>query len=483
MTDHAEIAGSATAQRVTRVGEPSQETAGPHDPPDHPVRDHPVRDHRASESTVGGPAVAMTSVGSSAQRVAVIGSGVSGLVAAHLLRDVTDVTLYEADDRLGGHAHTHQVVDPDGTELSIDTGFIVHNDRAYPILTRLFAELGVRRYATEMSMSIVDAESGVSYVGGRGLGGVFAQPHRSVDPRFLSMLLEIKRFHICARRELAAGHAGSEVAGRSLARFLDELDFSARFRRQFMIPLVSCVWSSGGDRALDYPARYLFEFLDNHGMLSVGGSPQWYTVEGGSGRYVGLIAAKIDTIRTSTPVRSIVRAHDHVDVVDASGHTDTFDRVVVATHPDQALAMLADATPRERDVLSSIEYSDNEVVLHTDSSLLPRSRRARGAWNLEVGTEGAPRVTYWMNRLQGLRGTRDYLVSLNSADRVDPSTVIAQMNYSHPLYSTRSVAAQRQLDSLATDRFVLAGAYHGWGFHEDGARSGVAAATRFGAQW
>ncbi|MFF0270926.1 NAD(P)/FAD-dependent oxidoreductase [Kribbella sp. NPDC004536] len=413
------------------------------------------------------------------ESVAVIGAGVSGLTAGYLLARRFDVTLFEAEPRLGGHAHTHGLTDPAGRRLAVDTGFIVHNTTTYPLLSRLFSELGVRTQPTEMSMSISDPSSGLEFAGGRGVTGLFAQRRRFADVSFWKLLTEVRRFH---RRAAAWVAAGSEDDLTTFGEFLEADRFSPAFIRLYAVPVVSCVWSCGGSSALTYPARYLFRFLDHHGMLSVGGSPQWLTVTGGSRTYVEAVADRLDAVRAGQPVRSVQRHPDGVTVTVAGGNTLDFDRVVLATHADQALALLADATPEEKAVLGPFEYSRNETVLHTDASLLPRTKNARASWNYVVHP-GAPLTTYWMNRLQGLETDETYLVTLNGAETVDPAKVIARMDYRHPIYTPEAVAAQNRLAGLNTGRVALAGAYHGWGFHEDGCRAGVAAAESFGVRW
>ncbi|WP_350274321.1 FAD-dependent oxidoreductase [Kribbella sp. HUAS MG21] len=417
------------------------------------------------------------------ESVAVIGAGISGLTAAYLLARRYDVTLFDAEPRLGGHAHTHDVTDPAGRRLAVDTGFIVHNTRTYPLLRKLFAELGIRTRPTEMSMSISDPASGLEFAGGRGATGIFAQRRRLVDPRFLGLLAEVRRFHRSAARYVART-GDDDVA--TLGEFLDAERFSAAFTRLYAVPVVSCVWSCGGGSALTYPARYLFRFLDHHGMLSVGGSPRWLTVAGGSRTYVDAVAGRIGRVggdvRTGLPVRSVRRHPDGVAVTVADGNTSDFGRVVLATHADQAVELLADASPEEKTVLGSFGYSRNATLLHTDTSLLPATKRARAAWN-HVIRPGAPLTTYWMNKLQGLETDETYLVTLNGAEAVDPARVIARMDYRHPIYTPEAVAAQSSLATLGSGRIAFAGAYHGWGFHEDGCRSGVAAAESFGVRW
>jgi len=416
---------------------------------------------------------------------AVVGSGVAGLTAAYLLQRSYDVTLFEADDRIGGHAHTHDVPTPDGRIIPVDTGFIVHNERTYPHLLRLFAELGVATQGTEMSMSIKCEGCGLEYAGARGLNGVFAQRKRLADPRFVRMLLEVKRFHRHAHRLLAAEPASTDSI--TLGAFLAIGGYSDYFVRHFMIPVVSCVWSSGTELSMQYPARYLFTFLDNHGMLTVKNSPTWRTVVGGSRSYVDKAVKGLTAVQTSAPVRTLRRTVDGVEILDEDGQHHRRDVVVIATHPDQALRLLGDPTDDERSVLGAFEYSTNETLLHTDAAVLPRAENARASWNylMSACKQDVDRVqvTYWMNKLQQMDEPVNYLVTLNSNSRIDEDTVLDRMVYDHPLYTPTSVAAQRLLPSLNTGRTAFAGAYHGWGFHEDGCAAGVRAARYFGVTW
>lgn len=415
--------------------------------------------------------------------IAIVGAGVSGLTAAHVLARHRDVTLYEAEQRLGGHAHTHALTDAAGRGHGVDSGFIVHNDRTYPNLRRLFAELGTDVVETEMSMSITDPASGLSFAGGRGAGGIFAQARRAASPRFLRMLGAVRRFHRLAHEHL------TDTDGDGLETFGDFLDrhrFGSDFRRWYAVPLVACVWSSGAQTATRYPARYLFRFLDHHGMLQVTGSPQWYTVRGGSRSYVDALAANLPDVRAGLPVRGIERRADGATIITADGERRDHDAVVVAVHADDALTLLADPTDDERAVLGAFRYSDNETALHTDASLLPGPRRARASWNYLVdpaADDRPPIVTYWMNRLQRLESETQYLVTLGARERIAPDSVLAVMAYRHPVYEPASVAAQRRLPDLMSATTVYAGAYHGWGFHEDGCRSGVEAAAALGVRW
>ena len=416
------------------------------------------------------------------RRLAVVGSGVAGLTAAYLLSRGDTVTLFEADDRLGGHADTHLVHSPSGGELAVDTGFIVHNERTYPLLIRLFTELGVRTQDSEMSMSVRCRGCGLQYAGQRGPGGLIAGLSRGRG-RYLRMLAEVRRFHSGARRLLADGGTDDQTVG----HFLDAGGFSGYFIAHFAAPFVAAVWSCPPEVALSYPARYLFTFLDQHGLLSVTGSPPWRTVCGGSASYVRRIAERVADVRTGTAVRSVSRFPGGAEIRDQHDESHTFDGVVIATHPDQALRLLADPTPAEKEVLGAFRYTSNPTILHTDGSVLPGSRRVRASWNYELGScsavAGQVQVHYSMNRLQRLAAAEDYVVTLNPGSRVAQQHVLARMDYAHPVYTPESVAAQRRLPELSDGVTAYAGAYHGWGFHEDGCRSGVAAAAALGSRW
>ena len=417
------------------------------------------------------------------RRVAVIGSGVSGLTAAYVLRRDWDVTVYEADDRIGGHAHTHTVDDIDGTHR-VDSGFIVHNDRTYPLLRRLFAELDVEVHPTEMSMSIHCDGCGLEYAGGRGGKGIFAQRRRLADPRYLAMLVSVKRFGRLAQTLLDSEETSDPL---TYGDFLRINGFSDYFISHYAIPVVSCVWSMGHETALGYPARYLFEFLKHHGFLSIKGSPQWFTVAGGSNTYVSKLSAAVGDVRASHQITAITRKPDQVELMDAAGTLHHADAVVIATHADDALALMTDTSDYERRLLGTFGYSRKETVLHRDASRLPKAPQARSSWNYQMDdcSQRSDRtaVTYWMNRLQGIESSEPFLVTLNAVDGIDPSTVVARMDYSHPVFTHETVAAQSELKRLTTDQTVFAGAYHGWGFHEDGCRSGVEAAAALGTPW
>lgn len=334
-----------------------------------------------------------------------------------------------------------------------------------------------------MSMSVRCEGCGLEYAGARGPAGLFARPRNALCGAYLRMLTEVPAFHRAARRLLDVGADDTLTLG----EFLDRKGFSPYFRAHFTTPLVSAVWSCDAATAARYPAAYLFGFLAHHGMLSVGGSPVWRTVTGGSRTYVDRVAARLGAVRTAAPVRAVRRHADGAEVTTGNGTTEPYDAVVVAVHPDQALRLLADATPLEKDVLGAFRYSRNTTLLHTDTALLPRSRGARASWNylMPSCTAGADRVrvSYDMNRLQRLDAPETFVVTLGGEDRVDPARVLARMIYEHPVYTPESVAAQRRLPELSTPVSAFAGAYHGWGFHEDGCRSGVRAAENLGARW
>jgi predicted NAD/FAD-binding protein/DUF1365 family protein len=422
------------------------------------------------------------------RRLAVVGSGVAGLTAAYVASRSAEVTLYEADDRLGGHADTHRVPDAaTGSTLAIDTGFIVHNRSTYPVLLRLFAELGVATQESEMSMSTSDEGTGLEWAGALGARGLFPTTRHLRDRDYLRMLAEIPRFHRRARR-LLAGSSEPARDDSTLAEFLEDGGFSPYFRRHFAEPLVAAVWSCEPALAADYPAAYLFRFLQHHGMLGVFGSPTWRTVSGGSRTYVDGVAAAVRAaggeIHTGAPVLAITETFDGVTVRTPAGE-EQYDGVVVAAHPDQALGMLTAPSALQREVLGALPYSANTALLHTDTRLLPTARNAWASWNFRrpASGDGPVQVTYDLTRLQRLPTPTRYLVTLGGEGLVDPATVIARRDYAHPLYTPTSVAARDRLPEIDTERIVFAGAYHGWGFHEDGARSGLAAVERLGLRW
>lgn len=419
--------------------------------------------------------------------VAVIGSGISGLMAAFVLSRDHDVTLFERDGRLGGHAHTHDLQLDCALTVAVDSGFIVHNERTYPTLRRLFRELDIPTQKTDMSMSVRADARGVEYAGGKGWRGLFPTPRHAVNRRHLRTLAEVPRFHRAARHLLQ--QPSSDQPEETLADFVARLRFSDRLIKDFIVPVVSAVWSCEPGVAMHYPARYLFQFLDHHGMLTVFGSPTWFTVTGGSARYVERVAAHIQHIHVNTAAVGLRRFDSGVEITDERGVVRQFDAAVVAVHPHQALALLSDATTQEHEVLGAIRYGINRAQLHTDASVLPRAQWARASWNY-LDRENKNRsdevvITYDITRLMRLNhlGNRKILVTLGGADLIDPRSVLAEMTYEHPIYTTQSVAAQSKLPQLGSSVLAFAGAYHGWGFHEDGAVSGLAAARRIGGRW
>jgi uncharacterized protein len=442
--------------------------------------------HANGPATAAGSAPQEHGTAADARRpsVAVIGAGVSGLTAAYLLSRTHDVTLFEAENRLGGHAHTHDVTDSDGRQHAVDSGFIVHNDVTYPWLRKLFGELDVQVRPTEMSMSVRCEGCGLEYAGGRGLRGVFAQPRRLTDPQFLRMLWQVRRFH---QRALTCLRTTDDQDLTTYGEFLEREGFSGYFIAHYAVPIISCVWSAGRETALVYPARYLFRFLDQHGMLRVSGAPQWYSIAGGSRTYVERLAGLLKDVRAAHAVTAVTRRGDRVQIRDVTGQVTTVDRVVIATHADQALGLLTNPSDAEVTTLKQFGYSSNVTVLHTDRSVLPDAAQARASWNYRMTSCHRPDqpavVSYWMNLLQGHRSPQDFLVTLNDRERLDPGSIASVMHYEHPIYTPEAVRAQSQLGDLATDRTAYAGAYHGWGFHEDGCRSGVEAARHFGVAW
>lgn len=412
-------------------------------------------------------------------RIAVVGSGIAGLASAWLLSRAHEVVLYEADDRLGGHTDTHEV-DVGGVRCTVDTGFIVHNRRHYPLLARLFDELGVATRATTMSFSVQNEASGLEY-NATSLDGLFCQRRNLASPRFLGMLRDLLRFY----REAPALLEGGDAAGPTLGAYLEAHRYGTAFRDDHLVPMASALWSAPPDRILEFPAAYLARFMANHEMLQVAGRPQWRTVEGGSSAYVRALRARWNVqVRLRSPVRAVAR-DDTGATVDAAGGRERYDHLVLACHSDQALALLADADAREREVLGAIPYQDNEVVLHTDARLLPARRKAWAAWNAFVpAAPGAPcTVSYCMNLLQGIASPEPLVVTLNRSAAIDPARVLRRRSYAHPVYTPASVAARARKGEIQGHRRTwFAGAYWGWGFHEDGMRSAVDVARGLGVE-
>lgn len=422
------------------------------------------------------------------ETVAVVGGGVAGLTAAYLLRKRYNVILFEAGPALGGHADTRRVRTPDGAELCLDTGFLVHNQSTYPNLVGLFAELGVTTGASEMSMSVRCGECGLEYAGGKRGIGLLASGGAATRARYLRMLTEIPRFNRAARSMLVGPDTPGAAEGgeATLGSMLEAGGYSRYFADHYVLPLVGAVWSAGAATSRDYPARYLFRFLANHGLLSSARTRRWRYVVGGSHTYVTRIARTLPPASVAVAVRTVHRHADGVTITDDTGTTHHADRVVLATHADQALGLLADPTATEKRVLGAFTYTPNQMTLHTDATLLPSRPNVRASWNhIQSSCHGDRRVSisYHLNRLMRLCEPLDYVVTLNGAPIVDESAVLATAEYAHPVFDRASVAAQRDLSALTSARTAFAGSYHGWGFHEDACRSGVRAAEAFGARW
>lgn len=412
-------------------------------------------------------------------RIAVVGSGIAGLASAWLLSRQHEVVLFEADDRLGGHTHTHEV-GREGRRFRVDSGFIVHNPENYPLLTAMFEELGVETRPTTMSFSVHSERSGLQYNAGT-LNGLFCQRRNFLRPRFYRMVADLLRFY-----RQAPALLDQPGPGPTLGDYLREGGYSPMFIDEHLVPMASALWSSPSAQILKFPARYLVQFMANHHMLSAGARPTWRTVAGGSSSYVEALRSRWPVqVRLSTPVRSLRRIEGAVEL-QVDGGSERFDQAVLACHSDQALALLEAPSERESEILGTISYQPNETVLHTDARLLPPLRAAWAAWNAHIPRDPTEvcTVSYCMNLLQGLISREPFVVTLNRSAAIDPDKIIARMRYAHPEYTHASVDAQaRRAEINGTDRIWYAGAYWGWGFHEDGMRSAVEVARALGVAW
>jgi uncharacterized protein len=425
----------------------------------------------------------------SARRVAVVGSGVSGLSAAWALRDAAHVTLFEAGAYFGGHSNTVDVT-LDGVTHGVDTGFLVFNHRTYPLLTKLFGELGVDTAPSDMGFSAMVPAAGIEWSGSN-LNSVFAQRRNLLKPRFWRMLSDVLRFNrLCT--ELALRNRDAELS-EPIGDFLARERFSAAFRDWYFLPMLGCIWSCPTQQMLRFPLATMIRFCHNHGLIQVNDRPQWYSVRGGAKHYVHKLLAHIPDARLNTPVLGLRRQPPGLGSAGVWLRTaaaeERFDEVVLACHSDQALDLLSDASDAEQAWLSSIRYQPNEAVLHTDASVLPRQRRAWAAWNYErapsqAAEQAAVCLHYWLNQLQPLPWTQPVLVSLNPVRPIDPAHVIGRYAYSHPVFDERAITAQRQAFAFqGGSRVWYAGAWLGYGFHEDGLRSGLDAAQAMQARW
>ncbi len=407
-------------------------------------------------------------------RIAVVGTGIAGNVAAHLLADDHDLTVFEQSAYVGGHTNPVRVDAADGPH-DVDTGFIVYNEERYPGFVKLLSRLGVESRPSSMSFSVQSEVDGLEYSN----RSVFAQRRNALRPGFFRMLVDIVRFNESSRRLLLDADDGV-----ALGPFLERNRYSRAFVEHFLYPMGAAIWSADPLHMREFPARFFAQFFTNHRFLDVFGQPEWRVVRGGSLRYVEKLTASFrDRIRLSTPVASIRRAKDHVLVTPRGGVAERFDQVVIAAHGDHALAMVADPTPDEREILGSFRFQENVAVLHTDTRLMPRVRRAWACWNSYVPRQPTGRValTYDMNMLQGLTSAEEYLVTLNRSEDIDPGSVIRTIRYHHPIFSRAAVRAQKRHAVISgQNRTHFCGAYWGFGFHEDGVQSALEVARHFG---
>jgi predicted NAD/FAD-binding protein len=415
-------------------------------------------------------------------RIAIVGAGISGLTVAHLLHRDHEIVVFEAGGYAGGHTNTVRVDTPNETH-HVDTGFIVFNDRNYPNFERLLERIGVGSQPSSMSFAVSDERGDFEY-SSTSANGLFAKRAHLAAPWFHRMLADVVRFQRAGRALLAGGRATRDP---SLGEWVEELRFSRQFIDRLIVPQASAVWSADPRQMWTFPARFLVEFFANHGMLGLRDRPEWRTVRGGSARYVAALAKPFrDRLHLDTPVQAIERAGDHVLVKPRGGEAQRFDEVVLATHSDQALKMLADPSDREQELLGAIPYQPNEAVLHTDARMLPRRRRAWASWNYHLLDEppGKTTVTYHMNRLQALHAEREFCVTLNRTEAIDPDAVIRKISYAHPVYTAAGAGAQERHEEISGThtRTHYCGAYWGWGFHEDGVVSGLRVAERWGAR-
>ena len=412
-------------------------------------------------------------------KVAIVGSGISGLAAAHTLAGQADITLYEASAWFGGHTHTVDVTLPTSkgpVTHGVDTGFLVYNERTYPRLIELFASLRVTTVKSDMSFSVQVPgafRGGPLEWSGSSLSTVFAQRANLCRPRFLRMLRDLLRFNRLATALAQSGEESGML--QPVGEFLVENRFSDEFRDWYLLPMIGCIWSCPTDQMLSFPVATLVRFCHNHGLLQVADRPQWWTVAGGARTYVEKIVAGIQDRRLKTPVRRVIRTAAGVNVVTDSG-TERFDHVVMATHPDQALEVLADVSSQEADVLGAIRYQRNRAVLHTDTSVLPRHRSAWAAWNYESGPAGQAQqvcLHYWLNRLQPLPWTQPVLLSLNPLRDISRNQIMGEYDYDHPVFDRAAIEAQAGVAQLQGQRRTwFCGAWTGYGFHEDGLKAG-----------
>lgn len=415
-------------------------------------------------------------------KIAIIGSGISGLSCAYLLHRQHDITVFEAADRIGGHTATMDV-DYQGQRYAIDTGFIVYNDWTYPNFIKLMTELGVQSQPTEMSFSVKCEQTGLEY-GGSDLNTLFAQRSNLFSPAYLKMLWDIVSFNKQAITDLESSAIDDDI---TLGEYLQNRGYGQMFVTKYLVPMGSAIWSASTDTMLKFPLLFFVRFFKNHGLLSVNNRPQWRVIKGGSGSYLGPLTAGFkEKIRTSTGVSSVRRESDKVQLTTADGQIEIFDQVVFACHSDQALAILNDSNDLEQELLGAIPYQQNDVVLHTDDSLLPEKRLAWSSWNYWLRSDKQEQaiLTYDMNILQGIDSPTTFCVTLNATESIDPEKILGRYCYSHPVFSMASVsAAERWQEINGVNNTWFCGAYWANGFHEDGVSSGIRVAKGLGANW
>ena len=408
-------------------------------------------------------------------KIAIIGTGIAGNVVAYKLHQEHEITVFESGTHVGGHTNTVDVYE-NGRQIAVDTGFIVFNDRTYPKFIRLLDMIGQESQPSEMSFSVQAMDSGIEY-GGSSLNALFAQRRNILRPQFHRMIRDILHFN-----ETALPSIDHLDETQSLGDYLSESGYSQEFVDHYLVPMAASIWSAEPVSVLDMPVKFLVRFFDNHGLLQIKDRPVWRVIKGGSRQYVAkLVAEHRDRIRLNSPVQSIRRLGNSVELYSASGGREVFDYVFVACHSDQALSLLKDATPTEREVLGAIRYQPNEAILHTDDSLMPKRRRAWAAWNYHIPQDATRHVsvTYNMNILQGLVTNNQYLVTLNNDQDIDPARIIRTVQYEHPVYSREAVAAQRRQADVNQNRTFFCGAYWRNGFHEDGVVSALNALGHF----
>ena len=418
----------------------------------------------------------MIALNTKKKRIAIIGSGISGQTCGYLLSKQNEVTLFEANNHLGGHTATIDL-DIEGKTLPVDTGFIVFNDRTYPNFIKMMDQIGITSKPTEMSFSVHNKATGFEY-NGHSLNTLFAQRRNLLSPRFYSFIFEILRFNKMAKKANASG----ETDLGTLGEFLDKHSFSDYFATHYVLAMTAAIWSASINSCRDFPLQFFLSFLTNHGLLDIANRPQWYVIEGGSRSYIKGLTQSIQDIRLGTPVQWVTRHCEHVEITSDKG-TEVFDEVIFACHSDQALHLLNDPSQQESKVLGAMKYRSNDVVLHTDKTLLPKRKNAYASWNycIDPQVDELPTLTYNMNILQGLKTNQDLCVTLNQTQNIDPAHILRQFTYSHPVFSLESIAAQKQRHTICGDNLThFSGAYWYNGFHEDGVKSALDVCQRFG---